>query len=369
MSYYILPKINNTINVNPIDSSNNVLTYTSHSLLNYYNEITHQIKRITLNDSDFSFNVFDELIKIVNPYEYVFSNVPGSKFSVSKLKPNSTLFYEFFEASIILNIFDSFKPAPIKSLHITSKSNDTIECFQMMRENFNDNIISFNEINDETIKSLNDIRFDFIFFEAKTNSGLREYIISLIEILLIIFRNQDKNGTCVIKISHIFHKPVVDVLYILSSIYDKIYVLKTNTSNITTFDKFIVCKNFTLNEEKNRHFRFNYFKLIIFLKKLQTQHNIISILDFEIPYYFTMKINDLNIIIGQQQLETLNTLISILKNKNKDDKIETLKKTNIQKSVSWCEKYKIPCNKFAEKINIFLPVTNDSNEFNETDLN
>ena len=324
MSYYILPKINNAIIVDPKSSDNFLSPYISHSLLNYYNEITHQIKRITLNDSDFSFNVFDELIKIVNPYEYVFSNVPGSKFSVSKLKPNSTLFYEFFEASIILNIFDSFKPAPIKS---------------------------------------------FIFFEAKTNSGLREYIISLIEILLIIFRNQDKNGTCVIKISHIFHKPVVDVLYILSSIYDKIYVLKTNTSNITTFDKFIVCKNFILNEEKNRHFRFNYFKLIIFLKKLQTQHNIISILDFEIPYYFTMKINDLNIIIGQQQLETLNTLISILKNKNKDDKIETLKKTNIQKSVSWCEKYKIPCNKFAEKINIFLPVTNDSNEFNETDLN
>jgi hypothetical protein len=33
-------------------------------------------------------------------------------------------------------------------------------------------------------------------------------------------------------------------------------------------------------------------------------------------------------------------------------------KSNIQKSVSWCEKYKIPCNKFTEKINIFLPIVN-----------
>ena len=35
--------------------------------------------------------------------------------------------------------------------------------------------------------------------------------------------------------------------------------------------------------------------------------------------------------------------------------LEILKKNNIQKCVNWCEKYKIPCNKFSEKINIFLP--------------
>ena len=38
------------------------------------------------------------------------------------------------------------------------------------------------------------------------------------------------------------------------------------------------------------------------------------------------------------------------------DKIESLKKYNIQKCVQWCEKFKIPCNKFSDKINIFLPV-------------
>jgi hypothetical protein len=38
------------------------------------------------------------------------------------------------------------------------------------------------------------------------------------------------------------------------------------------------------------------------------------------------------------------------------DKIESLKKTNIQKCIQWCEKFKIPNNKFAEKVNIFLPI-------------
>ena len=90
--------------------------------------------------------------------------------------------------------------------------------------------------------------------------------------------------------------------------------------------------------------------------------NIDSILDFDIPNFFLMKMDDMNIIIGQQQLESLDMVINILKNKNKEDKIETIKKSNIQKSVVWCEKYKIPCNRFSEKINIFLPINKDVKE-------
>ena len=364
MSYYILPKINSIINVNPIDSSTNILnSYVSHSLFNYHNEITQQIKNTCLNDFDYSFNTFNDLIKIVNPHEYIFSNVPGSKFSISKLKPKSNIFYDFLETCIILNIFDSFKLNNLKTLHLTPNSSDTIECFEMIRENFNDEINCYDEINDDIIKLLGDNKFNFIFFEAKTGE-LQEYIISLIKIVLIILRNQEKEGICIIKISHIFHKPVLDILYILTSLYDKIYVLKTNASNIISFDKFIVCKNFTANENKFKQLRFNYFKLIIFLKKLENKY-VMSILDYDIPYYFTMKINDINIIIGQQQLESLDTVMNILKNKNKDDKIETIKKINIQKAIGWCEKYKIPFNKFTEKTNIFLPLTNELNNFNE----
>jgi len=60
----------------------------------------------------------------------------------------------------------------------------------------------------------------------------------------------------------------------------------------------------------------------------------------------------------QKQLEAFDQIITIYKNKNKDEKIDNIKKINIQKSVAWCEKYKIPCNKFSEKTNIFLPIVN-----------
>jgi hypothetical protein len=80
----------------------------------------------------------------------------------------------------------------------------------------------------------------------------------------------------------------------------------------------------------------------------------------DISYYFLKTLTDINITIGEQQIESLNFVLNLLKNKNRDEKIESLKKINIQKSVAWCEKYKIPCNKFSERTNIFLPLNKDS---------
>ena len=125
-----------------------------------------------------------------------------------------------------------------------------------------------------------------------------------------------------------------------------------------TFDKYIVCKGFITNDTRNDFHKTNYFNMYSFLRHLKPEQYISSIVnvDVVIPSYFVNKIDDANIIIGQQQLEMFDQLINILNNKNKHDKIELMKKSNIQKSVTWCEKYKIPYNKFSEKTNIFLPL-------------
>ena len=361
MSYYILPKINNTIIVNPIESTNNdtIKPYISQSLFNYYNELNNKIVDICSNEKDELLNNYDNLIKIINPYEYIFSQVPGSKFSVSKLKQNSNMFYDLLEVLKTLNFFEIYKSTLIKTLHLTRNNNDTIECFELLRENYKDSITSYDEINDKTTQLICDEKFDFIFFEADTNN-LNEYVISLIRILMIIIRNQIFGGSCIIKILHIFHKPIVDILYILSSLYDKTYILKPNSSSITSFDRYIVCKKCQNNDNRLNLLKYNYLKLDAFLKNKKNP-NVISILDNEIPYYYTMKLDDMNIIVGQPQLESLDLIINILNNKNKDEKIENIKKNNIQKSVAWCEKYKIPYNKFIEKTNIFLPINKELN--------
>jgi hypothetical protein len=355
MSYYILPKNIHNINVNPQYSNEVCTPYISYSLLNYYDKIKVQIDEMFVGDCDLSDNSFDDAIKIINPYEFIFSKVPGSKFSVSKLKPKNNIFYDLLEIYNNLNIFHSFKDENvINVLHISPNYVDAIECFEMFREGLSDMHYSSNRIDIDN--DLNGIKMDFIFYESDIDSS--NYFVSLIQAIIIILRNQKNNGTSIIKIGNMFHKPVVDILYYLSSLYDKVYISKPNTNNITSFERYIVCKSFIYDEQSTHYLKLNYLKLFIFIKKLENKH-VYSVLDFDVPYFFKNKIDDLNIIIGQQQLEALDQIITVYKNKNKNDKIEIIKKNNIQKSVSWCEKYKIPCNKFAEKINIFLPIMTD----------
>lgn len=354
MSYYILPKNINTINLNPQFSNELCSPYLSYSLINYYNDLKNQIIEMFNDDIDLSDNCYEEAIRIINPYEFIFSKVPGSKFSVSKLKPKNNIFYDLLEIYTNLNIFDSFKQINVLNiLHISPNHDDGIECFEMFREGFNDIHLSSNSI--DINNDLNNIKLDFIFYETDASN----YLISMIQSIITILRNQRKNGIAVIKIGNIFYKPVVDILYFLSSLYEKVYITKPSTNNITSYERYIVCKSFLHDEESNAYLKFNYLKLIIFLKRLEN-NNIYSVLDFDVPYYFRNKIDDLNIIIGQQQIEALDQILTLFRNKNKNDKIECMKKNNIQKSVSWCEKYKIPCNKFTEKINIFLPIISES---------
>ena len=357
MSYYILPKNYNIIHVNPIDSLNNPNFYLTFTLEKFYTEIKNQINFFFENSQDLSDNTFEKAINIINPHEFIFSKVPGSKFSVSKLKPKTNIFYDLLEIINNLNIIDTLKNDNIQSLHISSNYEDSIKCFDIYRDNYND-IHLYNENLNINKDDFQEIKFDFIFYET----NLDNYFYSCIQALIVILRNQNYEGNCIIKIGSIFHKPLVDMLYFLTSIYDKVYITKPSTNNITSFDRYIVCKNFQLNhlnERDNGYLKMNYCKLVKFLKNLENKY-IHNILDFDLPYYFKNKIDDLNIIIGQQQLESLEQIINIYQNKNKFEKIEIIKKNNIQKSVLWCEKYKIPCNKFTEKINIFLPIVNET---------
>jgi hypothetical protein len=365
MSYYLLPKNYNFLNVNPQHETNECKIYSSYSLYNFYNTIKTEIDILCSKENDIKINDYNELIKIVHPYEYIFFKVPGSKFSVSKLKPQSNMFYDLYEIVVTLNIFELYNNKAMKTLHVSTWFEDSNECVKMLRENYDeDEFLNFVDNDDEMYKSINNMKFDFMFFN-KPQNDINLYMINLIEFFMTILRYQSVGGTSIIKIDYIFHKPIVDLIYLLSALFEKVYIIKPNTSNITTFEKYIVCKNFNvINETKLEIYKSNYYKLQSFIKNLDNK-NIVSIIDYEIPCYFVNKIDDINIIIGQQQLESLDQIMNILKNKNKDEKIETMKKSNIQKSVSWCEKFKIPYNKFSEKTNIFLPIIKEDKVNNE----
>ena len=98
-----------------------------------------------------------------------------------------------------------------------------------------------------------------------------------------------------------------------------------------------------------------------------------SLIINEIPYHFVNKLEEFNAVIGQQQLEAYDQIINIFNNKNREEKIELLKRNHIQKCIQWCEKNQLPHNKFIDKTNIFLAPKkeekrDDHDENNDNDL-
>ena len=71
------------------------------------------------------------------------------------------------------------------------------------------------------------------------------------------------------------------------------------------------------------------------------------------PYYFVNKVEEYNAIFGQQQIENIGTTLNLIDN-NKYDKLELIKKNNVQKCINWCQQYKLDYHTSVQPTNIFL---------------
>jgi hypothetical protein len=100
MSYYALPKKQNACSIQPTYDAQ-AFPHISFSLIRHIELIKEQItflKNAVAPEYD-----VDLIYKSVNPCEFVHNKVPSSKFSVSKIKASSPLFYTFME---IINTFN-----------------------------------------------------------------------------------------------------------------------------------------------------------------------------------------------------------------------------------------------------------------------
>ena len=187
---------------------------------------------------------------------------------------------------------------------------------------------------------------------------------------------QKKRGSFILKVFDIFHQATIDIIAILSSMYEHVFITKPNTSRYVNSEKYIVCLGFIPEQHEvvdviYPAFRTELRRIVHCVDAVRicepsstsatcingaggggvcttrTSLVIQKFLTCSLPQIFLSKIVEANAIIGQQQIERIFFTLVLIKNKGKkknDDKINGLVKKNTQKCIEWCVAHNLPYN-------------------------
>jgi len=163
---------------------------------------------------------------------------------------------------------------------------------------------------------------------------------------------QKHGGTFILKIFDVFHKPTVDILYLLCYYYNNVSVMKPHTSRVANSEKYVICQGFKLTDSSKVIEQFAEL-----FSTISCKDSIVSILPTNHDLYFLNKIEEMNAMVSFQQIENITSTLSIITNHRNTEKLDHYKKSNVNKCISWCEHYEIPYHIHHASIqstNIFL---------------
>jgi len=400
MSFYKLPlvQLHNNLNgnINPTCVQSASVAATDPNIINksLYKYLSFVKEQIDTQQND-----WDKYKKYTNMYEYIHSIIPSTKTAVCTYKPLSRSFYKMIEICKLLYILEDLPPV-CKTFHLAEGPGGFIEALALMRSQLKDTYYGMTLIDEDcnvpgwrksksfllhnpnvTIEKGCDERGDLMNpenlkycymkyngsmdlitadggFDFSMDFNKQETISANLILCQIAFAvaMQKPGGTFIIKFFDTFTKLSLDMLFLLSNLYESVCFIKPNTSRIANSEKYVVCKGFRLSatEEIVRKF----YKIINQMSSKDEQ--LLSLFNFDLPYIFINKVEEINAIFGQQQIENIVATLNLINstNNNKMDKLETMKKTNILKCISWCQKYNLAYNKIIPATNIFHSNTN-----------
>lgn len=378
MSYYQLPSTNFFIPkyIDYIVSNENPTPIISNSLSIYLSEIKQRLEEIE--------DEWDIHKKYTNPYEYIHTMLPVRKKCISKYIPLSRSYFKMVEIIHTFNII--FDSKPINTFHLAEGPGGFIEAIANHRKCIHDNYIGMTILDDKNDPNIPAWKKTESFLKKNKNVTIEKgrdgtgNILSLanftyckekygssMELITgdggfdfsVDFNNQEiqiadllmaqvfyalvmqkKGGCFVLKIFDSFMEHTVDLLYILSSFYEMVYIIKPYTSRYANSEKYIICKNFL--HTSNGIFYPILHKAFEQMVLNNGSKKVVRFLNIPICYNFIMKIEECNAVFGQQQIENIHYTISLIESKYKQDKIDQLLKINCSKCIHWCNKHNIP---------------------------
>lgn len=347
----------------------------SKTIAQYIHYLKEQIT--TINDQ------WDYTKKITNPYEYIHTPIPTTHVSVAKYKPLSRAYYKMIE---IIDTFHLTWDYPIRTFHLAEGPGGFIEAIAKRRNQEKDIYTGMTLVTSdyntpgwrksqqflkkwkdqvnicygkdgtgnlfvyENYLSLKDQAhthelvtgdggFDFsICYHMQECMSSRLVFTQLVYACML----QKEGGTFILKMFDCYTRTSVDMLWILSTLYRKMNVVKPCTSRYANSEKYVVCRGYR-QEAGNKILPM----LERILRKLDTPPpgmHIQQILSEMPPLYFLNQIEEMNSILGQQQMDIIRLTLNMIhmNAEERNEKMKVIQYGNLQKCVMWCKKYNEP---------------------------
>ncbi len=178
---------------------------------------------------------------------------------------------------------------------------------------------------------------------------------------------QAKDGSFVLKIFETFTHTTIKFIYLLKSFYEEVYIYKPYFSRATNSEKYIICKGFKYDNQKEFDDRIKLLEeTLIECKKVINENKFIN------DIFPSFVINDehlnifkyININIANTQQIMINNLVVYIKSNNYfGDAYHTYREEQIKASKWWSEQF------FTEKLNDKSSLIKDTCKYNDSELN
>jgi cap1 methyltransferase len=155
-----------------------------------------------------------------------------------------------------------------------------------------------------------------------------------------------KGGSFVCKVFDLFSYTMVQILYIVSSCFEEVYIYKPETSRPANSEKYLVCmyyKDNLSNESKS-----NLLKIIELWndKTVElTEDDSIIFKDIKVSNSFIQNLNNYNEQYMETQIYYLNSTIKLAEHKIEKDKYYEIIQNQVNNAIEWCKKYDMEINK------------------------
>lgn len=274
----------------------------------------------------------------VNPYQYLYSFLPGKEFAVSLVMKASS-YYTMVEIIRKFIPIESYEDIRIKTLHLTEDAVSHVEALNKDILTEQVVITDMGTLEHFIAHQKYQSSIDFITLGNQADT-LRE----LYEKVCYAICLQKKGGHLIVKMQDITSKGSIDIIGLLSSLYTTTSVTKPCTSISYLSDVYIVCLEYRPN-----YYLTMYPYIHASLKTLfENTWKTLSFFQTPLSIFFQDKLKESTVIIHQHQIESNHTISNIhyiIHTQNGQAAIQSLIKLNTLKCISWCSTHDIEMNR------------------------